>query len=261
MRARVPIFTYHALDASSDVCAMTPATFRAGIARLADRRWRTADLAATVRGLASGTPPPSRTACLTFDDGYRSVYTEAFPALRERGMTATVFLTVGPAGTAGDRLPSMQRREMLSWSEIREMAAAGIAFGSHARTHPDLTRLGSEEIEAEMTGSKAVIEERLGVAVAGFAYPYGRFDARCHALARRHFAFACADTLGVASTASDVWALPRVETYYLRGAWGPVVLASPWLSTYLLVRRGPRALRRAIEGAARSGAPDVRAGP
>jgi peptidoglycan/xylan/chitin deacetylase (PgdA/CDA1 family) len=131
------------------------------------------------------------------------------------------------------------------------MSAAGITFGAHACTHRDLTRLTAAEVEDEMAGSKAVIEDRLGVAVRGFAYPFGRFDARSHAIARRHFAFACADTLGFASATSDPWALPRVETYYLRGRRTVALVASPWLATYLAARRGPRAVRRAIERATR----------
>jgi len=92
--------------------------------------------------------------------------------------------------------------------------------------------------------SKSVIEDRLGTEIRGFAYPYGRVDARTRAIARRHFAFACADTLELASAASDPWALPRVETYYLRSRWGAGLFASPFLGSYLRVRRGPRAVRR-----------------
>lgn len=249
MSARVPIFMFHAIDDASDVCAMSPPALRDCLGRLARRGWRTADLAATIARWTAGTLAPPRTVCLTFDDGYASVYTHGFPLLRELGMTATVFLTVGTDGARRERLPSLEGRQMLSWGEIREMAAAGIAFGAHACTHRDLTRLAPEAIEAEMAMSKSVIEERLGVAVQGFAYPFGQVDARSRAIARRHFTFACADTLGIASEASDRWALPRVETYYLRGRWTARLVASPWLESYLLVRRGPRMLRRGVRRA------------
>jgi len=251
VRPRLPIFMFHALDGGSDVCALAPDVFRRGLVRLAGRGFRTQDLAAATGALSTGTEVSPRTVCLTFDDGYASVYTDAFPALQVQGMTATVFLTVGARDGRHERLPSLQGREMLSWSEIREMAAAGIAFGAHACLHRDLTRLTAREVEDEMAGSKAVIEDRLGMAVRGFAYPFGRFDASSRAIARRHFAFACADTLGIASASSDPWALPRVETYYLRGRRGLALIASPWLGTYLLARRGPRAVRRAIEGPGR----------
>ncbi len=41
--------------------------------------------------LARG-PAPPRAVTITFDDGYRSVYTHAFPLLLERSMSATVYL-------------------------------------------------------------------------------------------------------------------------------------------------------------------------
>lgn len=46
-----------------------------------------------VRALRDGTPLPERAAVITIDDGYRSTYTLAYPALREFGLPASVFLT------------------------------------------------------------------------------------------------------------------------------------------------------------------------
>jgi peptidoglycan/xylan/chitin deacetylase (PgdA/CDA1 family) len=240
----IPILTFHALDAGRDVCGYPPGVFRGAVARLAGAGIRTLPLADAVAALAAGRVP-DRAVCITFDDGYRSVYTDAVPALRAHGMTATVFLTVGETSGA-PRLPSLQGREMLAWSEVRELAGAGIALGAHSLAHCDLTRVPPERVEREMVRSKAVIEDRAGVAVRGFAYPFGRFDARSRALARAHFAFAVADTLALATAASDAWALPRVDAYYLRAPWTMPLVASAWLPAYVRARNLPRSLRRAL---------------
>ena len=50
-------------------------------------------LADVVRALRGGAPLPERAAVITIDDGYRSIYTVAYPALREFGLPASVFLT------------------------------------------------------------------------------------------------------------------------------------------------------------------------
>jgi peptidoglycan/xylan/chitin deacetylase (PgdA/CDA1 family) len=50
-----------------------------------------------LRALDEGRLPP-RTVCITFDDGYRSVYDLALPVLREFGLPATVFVTSGFVG-------------------------------------------------------------------------------------------------------------------------------------------------------------------
>lgn len=46
-----------------------------------------------------GLPLPPRAACVTFDDGFRSVATTAFPILERRGVPATVFLVTDLVGT------------------------------------------------------------------------------------------------------------------------------------------------------------------
>jgi peptidoglycan/xylan/chitin deacetylase (PgdA/CDA1 family) len=66
------------------------------------------------------------------------------------------------------------RDSMLSWEEIREMSQAGMLIGAHTLTHPNLPGLHPDAAEAEVAGSKALIEERANVAVNHFAYPNGR---------------------------------------------------------------------------------------
>jgi len=62
--------------------------------------------------------------------------------------------------------------DYLTWQEVRELHAAGISFGSHTVTHPDLRSLGPEQIDYEIGYSKETIEQKLGVPVESFAYPF-----------------------------------------------------------------------------------------
>jgi peptidoglycan/xylan/chitin deacetylase (PgdA/CDA1 family) len=64
--------------------------------------------------------------------------------------------------------------EPLRWDEVREMAAGGIEFGAHTRTHPVLSRVpGADELVDEIAGSKRQIEQQLGRPVDHFCYPNG----------------------------------------------------------------------------------------
>lgn len=64
--------------------------------------------------------------------------------------------------------------EIMSWSEVREMHAAGMEFGSHTMTHPVLSRVEEvERLRHEVAGSKAALEASLGAAVSVFSYPVG----------------------------------------------------------------------------------------
>lgn len=246
---RISILTFHALQETRSPTAYPPAAFARALKNWRAAGWRTLSLNDAVRQLESRTPLPEKTFVLTFDDGYASVYRIAFPLLRELGMTATVFIAPGEGSERrGDlmSLPTLYGREMLTWGEIREMRAAGIDFGAHSLTHRNLTQLGDGTLEREIRESRAVIEDAAGGRVSFFAYPMGFYDARVQELARRHYAGCCSDRLGLANFKSDLYALERVETYYLRGAWAADALTRGWLPWYLELRKLPRRLRRVI---------------
>ena len=66
---------------------------------------------------------------------------------------------------------------MLTWPQIQEMHQQGIAFGAHTVNHVKLPELSSEQMLTELVDSKLQIEEKLGITVNHFAYPYGLFNA------------------------------------------------------------------------------------
>jgi peptidoglycan/xylan/chitin deacetylase (PgdA/CDA1 family) len=136
---------------------------------------------------------------------------------------------------------------MLAWHEIREMHDWGIDFGAHTLTHPDLTSLSLDRVEAEIRGSKEIVEDALGGQVECFAYPYGRHDRPSREIVRQHFACACSDRLGLARGGSDPYALERVDAYYLRSDRLFGVMLTGWLPWYLGARRIPRRIRRLLQ--------------
>jgi len=76
--------------------------------------------------------------------------------------------------------PSLQpneamRYDFLTWDQVREMAAAGIEFGSHTVSHPILTSLDDDRLAFELSESKKTIESQLGRECYAFAYPNGGF--------------------------------------------------------------------------------------
>jgi len=219
------------------------------MAGLHERGFRTLDLLEAVDCLQQGAPLPPRSLVITFDDGYRSVYEQAFPVLEHYGMCATVFLTVGEETSAEPtrRLPSLHGRPMLSWSEIREMHSAAIGVGAHTLTHADLTKAPENRIEVEICQSKAIIENALGTPVASFAYPYGRFDQASLAIARQQFACACSDQLGLVGADSDPHTLERVDAYYLRSDWCFDLMITRLFPLYLGAHSIPRRIRRALQ--------------
>jgi len=127
------------------------------------------------------------------------------------------------------------------------MREAGIDFGAHTLTHPDLTRVPAERMEDEIVRSKTIIERRLRQEVASFAYPFGRYDHRSREVAARYFKCACSDRLGLISGASDLFALERVDAYYLRGDRVSQLIGTGLFPWYVKARNIPRVIRRAMQ--------------
>ena len=248
MARRIPILTFHAIEERPGVIGFPPSALRRALRHLREKGHRSIRLSEVAALLASGQAFPDRSFVITFDDGYRNVYEAAFPILQELGLTATVFLTVGPSGAEASpqRFPPLGGRPMLSWAEVREMAAAGLEFGAHTLTHPDLKRLSPDQAETEIAESKKRIEDALGTPVEGFAYPFGRYDPVSVEIVRGLFHCACSDRLGLVTTGSDRWLLPRVDAYYLRSLLVFALTATPWLGAYLALRNIPRQMRRRL---------------
>lgn len=246
----LPLLTFHAIDERSSVISFSPALFERGMARLRQAGFRTITLQAAAEYLRRGKPFPERSVVLTFDDGYRSVYREAFPVLQKHGMTATVFLTSGRPDSARteERLPELNGRERLSWREIREMARHGIDFGAHTLTHPDLTRLSRDAAEREIVLSQQIIQEALGSRVISFAYPFGAYDRVSIEIAKRHFDCACSARLGFITPSSELYALERLDAFYLRTDRLFALATTGWLEPYIAVRAVFRNARIAVVG-------------
>ena len=249
MASSMPVLTFHALDYSPAVTSFSPQVFQHGMSKLHDSGYQTLSLLEAVDYLHQEKPFPERSFVITFDDGYQSVFNEAFPVLKRYGMSATVFLTVGERKSLkhADRLPSFEGRSMLSWGEIREMLCSEIDFGAHTLTHPDLTRLPLEQKEIEIRESKAIIEDVLGTPVPCFAYPYGQYDNRTLEIVKRHFACACSNELGLINRGSSLYALKRIDAYYLRTDRLFNLMLSSFFPLYIRTRSIPRMIKRTFQ--------------
>jgi peptidoglycan/xylan/chitin deacetylase (PgdA/CDA1 family) len=71
----------------------------------------------------------------------------------------------------------LSRFRACTWDMLAEMSGAGIAIGSHTRSHALLTNETPERVRDEVARSRNVIEQRLGRPASYFAYPDGRFNA------------------------------------------------------------------------------------
>lgn len=107
---------------------------------------------------------------LTFDDGFRSVYDVALPAMAERGMVGTIYIPTGIIG-ASNHPPEYMRPE-----HVKEFSQAGWEVGSHSLYHQDLATLSAAEVEVNMIEPYETLIEWTGGDIRSFSSPLGSYD-------------------------------------------------------------------------------------
>ena len=204
MRARAAVFVFHDVVPAMGLAAV-PVTHRPYALPCEDfRAFLLAASASVRRPVPAGRVPEELGGLfysLTFDDGHASNYTEAFPALMELGLRATFFVVPTLVGAP----------DHVEWSQLREMVAAGMEIGSHSLTHPFLDRLDPAGLEREFGESKAIIEDRLGVAVRAASLPRGWAPAGLEGILRRlGYRVFCTSRVGWWHPGDAPLAVPRV---------------------------------------------------
>ncbi len=169
---------------------------------------------------------PSKPVIITFDDACQDLYTHAYPILVREGLRAEAFIATDAIGASdSDRQVSVlmgepeivEAAKHLIWPEIIEMASNGMVFGSHSKSHQDLTELSNPELESEIRDSKRALLTHAGVKATSFAYPYGAGDdnPRIHrVLAKSGYTTALGTMVGVEQTQSaNPLSLNRITIY------------------------------------------------
>lgn len=172
---RVPILMYHYVstppegaDAIRRDLSVSGERLDAHLTRLDELGYAPVTLHDLALALQIGHPLPPKPIILTFDDGYRDHYTEAFPVLRAHDAVGTFFIITS---AADDENPAY-----LTWDQIREMYAAGMEIGAHCYTHVDLRDRTVDFLVWQVLGSQEAIEARTLEPVRFFCYPSGQYD-------------------------------------------------------------------------------------
>ncbi len=156
--------------------------FREQLDRIVDAGRTPVGAGQVLDALAGGPRLPENPVLITFDDGFEDFVHTALPALAERDLPSTLFVTTGCLRPARDCLLPPAR--MLSAAQVLEVAAAGVEIGAHTHTHPQLDTVPRAAVREELVVGKDILEQTLGHDVDLLAYPHGYSDARVRALTR-----------------------------------------------------------------------------
>ena len=193
--AQVIVFGYHRFEnkirrADTEI---TPEAFEAQMKELQEEKIPVIgmqDFLAWKRGEKN---IPEHAAIITIDDGYETGYTVAWPILKKYGYPFTLFIY-----TEGVRGGKFGGGAAMSWEQLAEMRDAGVDIQAHSATHQDLRKsfdkvtkkhLSPDEytewLDGEVGGSKATLEQKLGIQVNCFAVPFGYYNDRVKEAAKK----------------------------------------------------------------------------
>lgn len=172
----VVLVYHHVAEDTPAVTSISPRDFERQLAFLESHQFEIWPLADIVDALEKQQQIPDKVAAITFDDNYRSVYSEAYPRLKKRGWPFTIFVSTD----AVDKGINMQS----SWEQMREMAAHGATIANHTSSHAHLLarlpqesdRSWQQRIRADIDKAQRRIKEEIGSSPTLFAYPYGEFN-------------------------------------------------------------------------------------
>ena len=195
---RVPILMYHHL--SEDVTnseMVSPEQFEAQIRALSEAGYTGVSFDELQAYVLRGEPLPDKPVVITFDDGYESNYTLAYPILQKYSMKATIFAIGVSFGTDHYKDTDYAITPHFGAAEAVEMTASGlISIQSHtydmhqwppyetgSAVRENILQLPGESEEAyvqalteDFTRSRALLEDATGRPVDVLAYPAGQYS-------------------------------------------------------------------------------------
>ena len=175
---RVSVLGYHdfAEDLPETAMRIHPSKFRKQMEAIQQLGIKVISLAEFTAWKIGNGEIPKNSIMITFDDGWKSVYTDALPILKEFGFPYTVFLYKNYVDGGG---------KALTQAMITEMVATGATIGSHSVSHPypltvkNYQKKGADIYDAylrkEIGESKRFLESKFPVKVSAYAYPGGYF--------------------------------------------------------------------------------------
>ncbi len=164
---------------------------------------------------SAGREIPPYSVVLTFDDGFRDFYIDAYPVLKKYDFDATVFAVTGQCGRKGDweGIELTGTGDIMSEAELSEITQnSKITIAPHTAGHKKLSALCTAEAETEIAASIAAVKKISGRDVKTFAAPYGDYNAETIEILKKYNIEFAVTTLNRAFNAAtdNLLEMPRI---------------------------------------------------
>ena len=216
----IPILLYHSVsDKASGPFrrwAVSPSTFAEHMAFVREAGYTPMTISSLVDAFTEDTPLPPCPVAITFDDGFEDTSVHALPILERFAIPASIYIVSGLVGKTSRWLAPEGEgdRRMLSWTQVRELHAAGMECAAHGLTHSPLDTMPYVQAKNEIAQSKTLLEDEISDEVRSFAYPHGYYTPRLErTVAEEGYTSAVGVKHAMTSVADDRYALARIFVY------------------------------------------------
>lgn len=173
---KVPILCYHAVSNEIDgiyELFVSPEEFDQQMKFLKDNNYSVIRLEEYEDAINYDKP-----VILTFDDGYRDNYTNAYKILKKYNYPATIFIIAGAIGNE----KYLTKEQMIEMSDL-------VSFQSHTVTHPNLDEIDLKSIEKEYEESNKIIKNITNNQVIAIAYPVSRYNQQVLEITKKYYRY------------------------------------------------------------------------
>jgi peptidoglycan/xylan/chitin deacetylase (PgdA/CDA1 family) len=207
----VTVFIYHRFgDSKFPTTNVSVEAFIQQMDYLQSHNYTVISLSDLVQKVKKGTTLPPKTAVITIDDAYQSVYENGWPVLQKYGFPFTIFVyTKGVDDNYGD---------YMTWTQLRELKEFGVDIQDHSYGHEHLgwkpeklSNLAYQSwLSDDISKSKAILTRELGETPRFFALPYGMYnDLVLAELKTQGYEAVLTQDPGAVSLQTDLFMIPR----------------------------------------------------
>ncbi|MGE5392589.1 MAG: polysaccharide deacetylase family protein [Candidatus Saccharibacteria bacterium] len=209
----VPVLMYHHVglvadnaDALDRDLTVSPSDFQAQVDYFKGKGYTAVTLKQVLAAAEGKGSLPRRPIVFTFDDGWKDVFENAVPILKQEGWIGSFAVATSLLGRPG----------YAQWDDVAAARDQGMEIISHSENHLDLTSrvYSKEDLERETLGAKRLLEEKLGQPVIAYVYPYGKYDQETVNLVRdAGFRMALTTKYGQYVRKEGLLEIPRVRVH------------------------------------------------
>jgi peptidoglycan/xylan/chitin deacetylase (PgdA/CDA1 family) len=182
--SKVLVLSYHNINPNfNNPFNMTPQEFEEQMKYLSDHGYKSITSKEFYELKTSTFTTNQKYVMITFDDGHKYVYEQAFPIMKKYNFKGIAFLIA----ICVREKPS---KRLLTIEQIKGLMNAGWEIGSHTLTHVNLRTVSLDVAEKEIHESKMRLEKILNIPINTIAYPFGGFNDDVINITKKYYSMA-----------------------------------------------------------------------